>query len=67
MNVGRLEVFHGVAHCARDQPKTSSRSRMQKALHLERQVAKEGLVVYVVLEMKSALRVVEEKPEEVGV
>jgi hypothetical protein len=68
VNVGRVEVLLDVVDWARAQPmQSSSNSRMQKALCWERQVSKKGLVEYVLLEMKSALRVVEEEPEEVGV
>ena len=66
MNVGRVEVLPDVVHRVRVQPMpTSSNFRTQKARHLERRVlGMEWPVGYVLLEMKSALRVVGEEAEE---
>ena len=68
MNAAQVEELLDVVHCARAQPtQAASSSRTQKAPYLERQVVKEWLVEYVLLEMKFALRVVEEEVEEAEV
>lgn len=68
MNAARVEALLDVVNCARALPmQTSSNFQTQKALHLARQAAKKWLVECVLLEMKCALRVVGEEPEQVGV